>query len=158
MFPVIVLTCGESEMIQKVSDLRVLNLRMKSLGRPLQVLGRLTTRKQRKSLPEERIAGSAAWRQDRQAWNLLVSDGSCYTKSKVLRAGLRSLGVHGRESWGAEVRVGESIVHRVQLGREQGESHPEKMLLWFKKAKNSKCSLIWCLKKKKMAQNVQSLS
>jgi hypothetical protein len=60
MFPVIVLTCGESEMIQKVSDLRVLNLRMKSLGRPLQVLGRLTTRKQRKSLPEERIAGSAA--------------------------------------------------------------------------------------------------
>jgi len=34
-------------MIQKVSDLRVLNLRMKALGRSLPVLERLTTRKQR---------------------------------------------------------------------------------------------------------------
>lgn len=42
-----VLGYGESEVIQKVSDLRVLNLRMKALGRPLPVLERLTTRKQR---------------------------------------------------------------------------------------------------------------
>lgn len=42
------LGCGESEMIQKMSDLRVLDLRMEGLGMPLWVLERLTTRKQRK--------------------------------------------------------------------------------------------------------------
>lgn len=55
-----VLGCGESEMIQKMSDLRVLDLRMKGLGRSLRVLERLTTRKQRTSLLEERLAEVAA--------------------------------------------------------------------------------------------------
>lgn len=42
-----VLGYGDSEMIQKVSDFRVLSLRMKALGRPLLLLETLTTRKQR---------------------------------------------------------------------------------------------------------------